>query len=151
MDIPYFMDSDDADSLDMSEKTMIMDAEVPEVRVASEANPDNIDTNLYVDDLYESFMEELEEPEEPKLAPKSVQRSKAVTVEQLEDELVDCVLEHGSVFNIMYLLHEHFAKSKTITANEKATAKGRILGKMRGKVSEAQIKEFSPILNNFFN
>ena len=56
MDIPYFMDSDDADSLDMSEKTMIMDAEVPEVRVASEANPDNIDTNLYVDDLYESFM-----------------------------------------------------------------------------------------------
>ena len=146
MSIPLMIDSDDADSLAMSEDTMIM-TEAPEVRVASDINPDNIDVDLYLDEILENE----EEPEqEPVPEPKAVPRTRATTIEGLEDELVECVSKDCSVFHTLYILHEHFSKSKTITANEKAVVKGRILNKLSGRITRDKTEEFKKVLNNFF-
>ena len=155
MSIPLMIDSDDADSLEVSQDTIVC-TDVPDIRVAHDINPDNIDVDLYLDEAlfmdqeHEQEQEQDQEQEQPKPEPMAVTRTKATTIQSLEDELVDCVSQDCSIFHTLYILHEHFSKSKTTTANEKAVVKGRILNKLSGKISGEKVDEFRKVLNNFF-
>jgi hypothetical protein len=157
MDIPLMVDSDDADSLAMSDETSIMH-DVPNVRTAPDTNIP-IDVDLYLDELFVEDPEPESEPEpelelepepERKPVPKSIPRAKATTIENLEDELVECVINDCSAFHTLYMLHEHFANSKAMTSNERASVKSRILNKLAGNVSNEKQNEFRKVLNNFF-
>jgi hypothetical protein len=147
-EIPLMFDSDDADSLLSSLSTMITHDEVRTAFDIADLNPDEINLDLYEEEEVE------EEPPTPKkqATQRAIKQSKASTVEELEDELVESVCDvNGSVFSTLYLLHEHFAKSKTATKNEKMVMKGRIINKLSEKISSQKLSEFSTILNNFFN
>ena len=147
MDLPYMIDSDDADSLNMStvsttSTTKIHEEEInPPIvtTITEELNPD--DLNLYIYEVPET-----------KPAPKQLKRSQAVTIEELEDELIQHVCDsNATFFNTLYLLHEHFSKSKTTTKNEKNVMKGRIINKLSLKISQERLNEFTTLLNNFMN
>ena len=145
MDLPYMSDSD-ADSLNMSTSsttstTKIHEEEInPPIITTEELNPD--DLNIYI---YENVPE-------TKPAPKQLKRSQAITIEELEDELIQYVCDsNATFFNTLYLLHEHFSKSKTTTKNEKNVMKGRIINKLSLKISQERLNEFTTLLNNFMN
>jgi translation initiation factor 2 alpha subunit (eIF-2alpha) len=147
MDIPYMIDSD-PDSLNVSNDTIVMHEDI---RTSQDTDPfDGIDL-----DLYAQF--EQEEEEEPVMSPKekpvsTFKRSKATTISELEDELIESICDDKQpVFGTLYLLHEQFAKSKTATRNEKAVMKGRIINIISTRVTAQKLQEISTLLNNFFN
>lgn len=150
MDIPYMIDSD-PDSLNVSNDTIVMHEDI---RTSQDTDPfDGIDL-----DLYEQFEQQEEEPEEKTvMSPKektvsTFKRSKATTISELEDELIESICDDKQpVFGTLYLLHEHFAKSKTATRNEKAVMKGRIINIISTRVTSQKLQEISTLLNNFFN
>lgn len=148
-----FYDSSDEDSLDldvdildvdvMSDRTTIYHADEPHhIRTASEINPDNLDLDLYIEDVDLSDIES----DSP---PPSVTR-KPTTLEDTENQLVEACVCGGEIFRLLYLLHEHFSKSDPYTSSDKSSIKARIQSRIMGKVCSDKEKELGVILDNFF-
>lgn len=143
MSLPLLFDSDDGDSLPLSELTIQEHPE--EIRSAFdtdvlEYNPDNIDIDLYL---------EMTEPEEEEQKPIKPEK-KPSTLQDVEDQLVFVCLGNGSIFQTLYLLHEHFSKSSDQNQKQRLDTKNRILGKVSGSVSKEREFEIRTVLNNFF-
>lgn len=161
MEIPLMPDSDN-ESFVLSEDTMIEHEEEVQVRAVEDTylNPDEINLFLYEDAGEEEVFEEIEviiaeapepEPEPEPVKQKTIQKSKATTTQELENELIESVVKDSNIIQTLYLLHEHYANHKTATKNEKLVMKGRILHQLSEKITENKLKEFTQILNNFFN
>jgi hypothetical protein len=146
MEIPLMTDSEN-ESIVLSEDTIIEYDDEIQVRAVAdtELNPDVINLFLYEDEEYS------EEEIIPEPKPTKIQKSKATTSGELENELIESVLNDSNIIQTLYLLHEHYANHKTATRNEKMVMKARILHNLSSKIAETKLKEFTQILNNFFN
>jgi hypothetical protein len=170
MEIPLMPDSDN-ESFVLSEDTMIEHEEEIQVRAVADTylNPDEINLFLY-EDAEDEILEEVEvniaeapepvgeatkilrmEPEPEPVKQKAIQKSKATTTQELENELIESVIKDSNIIQTLYLLHEHYANHKTATKNEKLVMKGRILHQLSQKITDTKLKEFTQIINNFFN
>lgn len=145
MSLPLMYDSDDGDSLAISDVTV---QEHPEetVRTAFDINPDEVEMDLYLAMVEEEGLEE--EVKEYEVLKKPEKKPR--TLEDVEEQLVYVCLGEGSIFQTLYLLHEHFSKSSAQNAKEKNETKHRIMSKIYGKVSKQRENEISTILQNFF-